>query len=341
MPVGDQPVPFAGTNQLLALGKAARHRQNQSHHHVGGIVGQHAWCIGHGYLGGARRAQGRYDRRRHRNWPSASAVHPVQAASNTAASIRSVTVGTSTSQRAAAAASSAAVIGGIAEVQFDIEQFGHAGFDRMRQPPRDDDLGAGTGGSHSERVARGDGVRQGRAVRRLVFILALLAAAPALAIAPAPEKCPEGKSGQPVPRFVSLKSGQGASARRARRPALPDHLGLYSQGPAGRDHRRILHLAADSRSRWHHRLGQQAAAAKRPHGRRDRQYPLALCRPRPAVAHRLANRARHGRPDHPVRRRSGAGCRTTAARDTSCAPRSGAPIRTRRSAARHARARRP
>jgi len=64
-----------------------------------------------------------------------------------------------------------------------------------------------------ERVARGGGVRQGRGVRSLALILALAFAGPAVAApaaAPAPkvEKCPEGKSNLPVPRFVSLKSGR-------------------------------------------------------------------------------------------------------------------------------------
>ncbi len=72
----------------------------------------------------------------------------------------------------------------------------------------------------AERVAPHGAVRQEMRVRHLCFVLALSTALPAAAVDAPPvakpkaapktaaESCPEGKSNQPVPRFVSIKSGR-------------------------------------------------------------------------------------------------------------------------------------
>ena len=56
---------------LGAFDQPARHRQDQRHGHVGGVLGQHARRIGDGDAALNRGRRRRYCRRRCRNWRSA------------------------------------------------------------------------------------------------------------------------------------------------------------------------------------------------------------------------------------------------------------------------------
>jgi molybdopterin/thiamine biosynthesis adenylyltransferase len=61
----------------------------------------------------------------------------------------------------------------------------------------------------------------------------------------------------PVPRFVSLRTDEVNV-----RAAIPRHLGLPQGWPAGGDHRRIRHLAADPGTGRRHRLGARGDPAR-------------------------------------------------------------------------------
>ena len=147
----------------------------------------------------------------------AISLSPGPAWASRAASIRSVTVGASTSARARAEASASDDMGESPRVQLDVEQLTHPRLDRVGQFACDNDfeLAIGHGGEGKERVTTLGARVCSKALRagQWSALLLALAGLPLSAcskhdsgadavVQPGGRQTP---SGFPVPRYVSLK----------------------------------------------------------------------------------------------------------------------------------------
>ena len=134
--VGDQPVHSPSGIALRAFDEPARHREDQRHGHVGGVLGQHARRVGDGDA--ALQGGGDVD--------IVDAVAEIGdqlqllagLARSAAASMRSVTVGTSTSAVLQRLDEFGLAHRLVVDVEPGVEQFAHARFDAVRQFARDD-----------------------------------------------------------------------------------------------------------------------------------------------------------------------------------------------------------
>ena len=232
-------LPLALLHQHPALGQPARHREDQRHRHVGGVLGEHARGVRDHDAALQRASPRRYGRSRRRSWRSAAGSGPAWARMR--ASIRSVIVGTSTSAPAIARPSASGRQRLVVGVQGDVEEFLHPRLDRRRQAAGHDDSRAGDGHAVScfsalglwlssrtimARAGRGnpDTSRRGQTSRSGMTARTsaprwrrarrwLLAGWPVAAGSAAPATARGPVTNLPLPRFVSMRA-ETANARR-------------------------------------------------------------------------------------------------------------------------------
>ena len=128
-------LPLARPHQLLALGEAARHREDERHGHVGGIVGEHAGRVGDD---DAARARGFQVDMIHARAEIGEQFQFFACARN---QLRIERIGDRRHQHVAGCHGSGQLVAGkgvIVGIERDIEQFGHALFDGGGELSRDD-----------------------------------------------------------------------------------------------------------------------------------------------------------------------------------------------------------
>ncbi len=157
--------PLSRTHQLLALGEAARHRDDERHGHVGGVLGEHAGRVGHDDVAGSCC--------RERDMVHARAVigDELQPLAGARDQRRVEIVGDGGHQHVAILhrrGQFGAAHPGVGGVEPDVEQLGHARLRLVGQGAGDDDArcsGPGTPG-HGPRDAPGTRLRS-RALSRV------------------------------------------------------------------------------------------------------------------------------------------------------------------------------